>query len=83
MSEPIKSSNGSLFIQLGAGETPEYLGCLDLDSITEPAGDQTLINCRNKDGQVVAIGATSAPPGAVTTSLKALIFPESDVLDRI
>lgn len=83
MSEPLKSSQGSLFIQTSPDAQPEYFGCADLGDLTEPAGDQTLINCRNKDGDVVAIGSTQAPPAAVTTSITALIKPESEVLDRI
>ena len=83
MSEPIKSSQGSLFIQTSPLEAPEYFACADLGDVTEPAGDQTLINCRNADGNVVAIGSTQAPPDAVTTTVTALVYPESDVLDRI
>lgn len=83
MSEPLKSSQGALWVQLTPGKAPEYLGCIDLDPITEPAGDQTLVNCRNRDGVIEAATATQAPPGAITTSLKAWIYPESNILDDI
>jgi photosystem II stability/assembly factor-like uncharacterized protein len=72
-----------LFVQRTPGKASTYIGCLDLDPIVEPAGDQTLINCRNRDGDVVAIGASYAPPGAVTTGLKAHTFPEADILDLL
>lgn len=83
MSEVLKSSQGSLFIQLTPGKAPSYFGCADLDDIAEPAGDQGLILCRDTDGNFKTVGSTSGAPGAVTTSLTAVTYPESDVLDTI
>lgn len=83
MSAPIKSSGGSFWIQRTVGKASTYVPCIDLDAIVEPQGDQTLINCRNKDGVVVAVGASYAPPGAVTTGFKILTFPESDIVDEL
>lgn len=83
MTEPLKSSRGSLFVQLTPGKAAEYVGCVDLDAIQEPLGDQTLIRCRNGNGDYVTIGSTQDAPGAVTTSITALISPSSNILDRI
>jgi photosystem II stability/assembly factor-like uncharacterized protein len=83
MSEPLKSSQGALWVSTTPGKSPEYLGCIDLDPIVEPAGDQTLVNCRNRDGVIEAATATQAPPGAITTSIKAWIYPSSNILDEI
>lgn len=83
MSEPLKSSQGALWIQTTPGKAATYLGCTDLDPIAAPKGDQTLINCRNRDGVLEAATSTQAPAGAVTTSVKAWIYPTSDILDEI
>lgn len=83
MAEPLKSSRGSLFVQLTPGKTPEYIGCLDLDAIAEPLGDQALIRCRDGNGDRMVVGSTQDAPGNVTTSITALVFPNSDILDRV
>lgn len=83
MSEALKSSQGALWVQTTPGKAPEYLGCVDLDAIAEPNGDQTLIQCRDAGGDYQTVGSTNGVPGAVTTSVTALVFPEASVLDRI
>jgi len=82
-STPLKGSNGSLFIQTTPGKTAQYIGCLDLDPLVEPAGDQTLIHCRNRDGVLETIGVSQGIPAAVTTGLKGPVFPEGDILDTL
>lgn len=83
MSDAFTAKRGGLFIQLRAGDAPEYLGCTDLAAIAEPAGDQGLILCRDGSGDFKTVGQTQGAPGPVTTSVKTLVFPESNILDRI
>lgn len=83
MSEALKSSLGSLYIQFTPGQKPEYFGCADLDAIEEPGGDQTLVQCHDGNGGFKTVGSTGAPPDAVTTSITALTFPDQDVLDEL
>lgn len=83
MSEPLKAGQGALWVQKTPGKNPEYLGCVDLDAIAQPAGDQTLVYCRNADGVLQAVTSTQGVPGGITTSIKAPIYPESNILDDI
>ncbi len=83
MSENLNASMGSLFVQLAAGQKPEYLGCTDLNAIAAPEGDVALTLCRDANGDFKTVGSASGVPGAVTTSLTALVFPEASILDRI
>lgn len=81
--EPLSSKQGSLFIQISPDDKPEYFGCVDLGDIPQPAGDQTLFYCRNRDGVVKAIGSTQGVPDAGSTTLTMPMFAESDIIDRI
>ena len=83
MSEPLKSSEGSLFLQLSPDAAPEYFGCADLGDLPAPVGDQTPIYCRGTDGLARIIGSTRAAPALATSNITALMFPESDVIDRL
>lgn len=83
MSEVLTAKQGGLFIQFTPGKAPEYFGCADLDDIVEPQGDRGLILCRDANGSFKTVGSTQGAPGAVTTSLTAITYPEADVLDRI
>lgn len=74
---------GSLFIQLSPDEVPEYFGCVDLDDIVEPGGDQTLLYCRDANGNFQTVGSTQGIPGSVTFGFTAPFTAESDILDRI
>lgn len=83
MADVLKSSQGSLFIQKTSGKAPEYIGCVDLDDVNEAAGDQGFIYCRDANGDFKTVGSTTGAPGGVTTSLTALTYPTSDVLDTL
>ncbi len=83
MAEPIKSSQGALWIQTTPGKAAEYVGCLDLDPIAEPAGDVGLLICRDVNGKYKTAGRTQGVPGPVTTSLSAWLYPDANILDRI
>jgi photosystem II stability/assembly factor-like uncharacterized protein len=83
MSDALTSDKGSLFIQTAPGKKPEYVTCLDLDDIVEPLGDETLIQCRDTNGDFQTVGSMKGAPGAVTTGLTALTMPESDALDNL
>lgn len=84
MSEALTAKMGSLFIQFTPGKKPEYVGgCVDADALTEPQADRTPIICRDANGNPVSRGSVRGVPGAPTTSLTALEFPEQGVLDLV
>jgi photosystem II stability/assembly factor-like uncharacterized protein len=84
MSDSLNASMGSLFIQFTPGKKPEYVGgCVDVDALTEPKADRTPIICRDVNGNAVSKGSIKGTPGAPTTSLTALEFPEQSALDLV
>lgn len=83
MSDVLTSKLGGLFIQKNPGEHPEWLACGDLDTITIPKGDQTLVQCINADGEYAVVGTMTAAPGNASFTIKSKVFPESDALDSI
>jgi photosystem II stability/assembly factor-like uncharacterized protein len=83
MATALTSKNGAIWIQKQAGKAVELLTCSDLDAITAPESEQKLIQCRNNDGIFRTVGVTEAAPGAPTTGLTALVFPERNILDEL
>ena len=83
MSEPFKSSQGSVFFQVTPDATPVYLGCIDVGDIPSPSGDQTLFYCRNRDGILQAIGSSIGVPANGTTTLTIPMSAKSDVIDTL
>ena len=83
MSDAMTAKQGSLFIQFTLGKKPEYVGCVDVDTLTEPGGDVTPIMCRDSSGVLVSRGEVEGTPGSPTTTVTGLVFPEQSVLDRI
>jgi len=78
----LKASNGGMWIQYTPGHEPIYVGCVDVEAITAPKGDSTPIMCHGEgEGEFVALGQSYAAPGNVTTTVKALVNLEKDVLD--
>lgn len=64
-----KSSQGSVFVLGALGTRPRFVGCVDVDTLTEPGGAiDTLIRCFDPDGGWKTLDYTVAPPDAVTTS---------------
>jgi photosystem II stability/assembly factor-like uncharacterized protein len=83
MSDALTAKNGSLFMQFTTGKKVEYVGCVDVDALTEPGGDITPIMCRDINGVLVSRGEIEGTPGSPTTTVTGLVFPEQGVLDRI
>lgn len=83
MPEPLKASDGSLFIQLEPGAAPQYLGCADVDALPDPRGAVTLLRCRDANGNFVTVGESQAEPDLVTTTVTAWMYPQADILDAL
>lgn len=81
--DALKASQGSLYIQRQSGKPVEYIGCVDLDAITDPRGDVTFERCRDANGDYIVVGETQDEPGNVTTSFGALVFANADILDEL
>lgn len=83
MAEPLKAKEGSLFVQVNAGEAPEYVACVDVDPIPDPRGGITLIRCRDANGNFTTIGEIQTPPDTVSTIINALTYADADILDTL
>lgn len=80
-----KSSNGSVFVQpLGGNTRARFLGCVDMDDLTEPGGAiDTIIRCFKADGTGWdSLESTVTPPDAVTTTLTTLIEGTANLLEQ-
>jgi len=80
----LKTSNGAIFIQKDNGR-PVFVGCVDLDALTEPGGEiDTLIRCFNPSGYGWIVKSTTiAPPEPVTTSISTFIEGIQNAFDLI
>lgn len=81
-----KSSDGGLFVQTrGANTRPRFVGCVDVDALTEPGGAiDTLIRCFKPDGTGwTVLDSTVAPPDPVTTTLTTLVEGTANFLEQI
>lgn len=84
LADKMTSKMGGVWLQKTPGQELFYLGsCVDLEDIVIPKGDQTLIQCRDANGDYETIGVTQAAPAAVTTTIKRLLFKETDILDEL
>lgn len=81
--EPLKANQGSLFVQEEAGRAASYVGCVDVDALSDPRGGETLIRCRDANGDYEVVGSTQEAPDTVTTTITALVNPKADILDRL
>lgn len=83
MSEFYTRGEVALWLQPnGPNTAPVYLGCHQLDSITEPLGDNTLIRCPDpaQPNAYRTIGKVKSPPDLVTFSVN---FRVQEVLDYL
>jgi photosystem II stability/assembly factor-like uncharacterized protein len=87
MSEtPFVAGNGALYVQVNGPNTkPEYLGCHDLDDVTQPERDKTLIWCRDPSAPKMyrVVGSYQGGPGVITTSIVTLLQKSADWLETI
>lgn len=82
----LKTSLGAIFIQLNGSNTqPQFVGCVDMDTLTEPGGEiDTLIRCLKVDGSGWTVkGATVKTVDTVTTSLTTYVESIQSALDLI
>ena len=77
--------SGEIYIQPhGPNTQPHYLGCMDLDDISEDRGDiKDLIQCFDGNGGWKTIGATYNPPAAIKIKLSTWLGKEVDWLERL
>lgn len=83
MTQPLKANQGSVFVQTTPGEAPEYVGCVDVSDLPDPRGSISLIRCRDRNGNFQTVGEIQGEPDVVSATITALIYPDSDILDRI
>ena len=84
--QPLFARNGALWVQVNGPNTkPEYVGCVDVDALSEPGGGiDTLVRCFNPGGQGWnTIGATLSPPDPVTTTITALVSASQNYIEQI
>lgn len=84
--EAFTTKDGAAWIQTGGPNTqPQYLGCVDVDTLEEPGGlIDTLYRCFNPDGSGWRIvNATITPPDPVTTTLTTYIGEVASYLENL
>lgn len=82
----MKSSDGALFVQVdGPNTQPRYVGCVDVDTLTEPGGAiDTLIRCFKPDGTGwQTLDSTVTPPEPVTTTITTFVEGVGNFLEDI
>lgn len=86
MTQAYTSRQGALWVQPGGPNSrPYFLGCHDLDDISEPlSGGKELIRKFDPSGRGwITVGNIKTPPDAVTTSITALLFKQRDWLEKL
>jgi hypothetical protein len=74
--------NGAVFLQLDVGSPPHYLGCHDLDKITNNKGKKEIVQCF-KDGEFKTLGSVISAPDTGSTSLTTFLDKTSDWLEQL
>lgn len=82
---PLHTKDGALFVQTEKYTQPQYVGCVDIDTLDEPGGGiDTLIRCFNVNGQGWdVISSTLTPPDPVTTTITELVYKRQSVLESL
>jgi photosystem II stability/assembly factor-like uncharacterized protein len=86
MAEVFTSKKWSLWVQPdGPNTKPQYLGCHDLDDLTEPGGAVNLLLCFDHadPSGYKTVGSTKEPPGTVTTAVTTFIEETADYMETI
>ncbi len=82
----LRTSNGAVFVQTGGANTqPRFVGCVDVDSLTEPGGDiDTLIRCFKPDGNGwQTLASTITPPDPVTTKVTTFVDSVASYFEQL
>lgn len=86
MAEVFTSEKWALWVQPNGPNTkPQYLGCHDLDDMTEPGGAVNLLLCFDHTDPTgyKTVGSTREPPGAVTTAITTFINETADYMETV
>lgn len=81
----LHTRDGALFVQTERYGPVRYVGCVDVDSLSEPGGGiAELIRCFRVDGQGWdTISSTRTPPDPVTTTITELVRKSKSTLEAI
>lgn len=86
MATAFKTSDGAVFVQTSGPNTKaEFVGCVDVDTLTEPGGAiDTLIRCFKPDGTGWnVIGSTITPADPVTTTITTYVESIQNAFERM
>lgn len=86
MPTALKTSDGAVFVQtMGPNTKAEFVGCVDVDTLTEPGGAiDTLIRCFKPDGTGWnVLGSTITPADPVTTTITTFVESIQNALERM
>lgn len=73
---------GALWVQIGGPNTkPVFLGCHEVDDVSESLGGLNLIQCFDVNGNYKTVRSTRDAPDPVTTSISTYIGQVVDVLE--
>ncbi len=75
------TKNGAIFIQPdGPNTQPLYMGCIDLDDISEPLGDIEIAQCYDPNGNPQTMGTMVGMPGVALTAVNSYLQQVLDAL---
>lgn len=84
MDETFTTKLGALFIQPdGPGTIPYYVGCHDMEDLSEGRGDLNLIQCLDDMGRYVTVGYTQDAPAVISTTLTTYVSGTRDWLEKL
>jgi len=68
----------------GPNTKPQFLGCHEVGSITQPSGTLNLVYCSDPSGpnKYKVVGSYKSAPGAVSTSIETVLSEVADYLER-
>lgn len=85
MSEPLTAGMGSIWLQYDPNTLPLYLGCHQIDEISQAKGDKTLIWCKDPTGpnKFKVAGSFRGAPEAASFTISAVVHDVADFLEDI
>lgn len=85
MSEPLTAGMGSIWLQYDPNTLPLFLGCHQIDEISQAKGDKTLIWCKDPSGpnKFKVAGSFRGAPEAPSFTIAAVVHDVADFLESI